>query len=207
MEIKAKNSYWIKKVFILFALVFYIKSYAQVNIATPAGSDTNYVYCTETTYSFSVFPSVITIGYWSTLPSGANINEIGGGNEAIITFTTIGSCTINLLYSTQMNGGNKHSVKTIVKIDSCSNVGISAITNKTSDIKIYPNPAQNKLTIDIGNTESQQLTLFDLTGKQILQQIIKEITVIDVSAIEDGIYFLRLKSSTGTMAQKIIVHH
>ena len=73
--------------------------------------------------------------------------------------------------------------------------------------KLYPNPAQNNFTVDLIDNTKQQLQIFDLTGKQILQQTITSKTTVDVSSLDNGVYFVLLKNQTGISTQKIVVQH
>lgn len=63
-----------------------------------------------------------------------------------------------------------------------------------SDIKLYPNPAGDKITIS-GNqlSEDNNLTIFDITGKKIITLSQNNITKThDVSYLSKGIYFLKI---------------
>jgi hypothetical protein len=70
------------------------------------------------------------------------------------------------------------------------------------NIHIYPNPAQNKITIDA--TDVIDIKLFDVIGKQITST--KE-NNIDVSNLPFGVYFIQVQTKQGTITQKIIVQH
>ena len=69
-------------------------------------------------------------------------------------------------------------------------------------IKIYPNPANNKITIDANDV--LDVKLFDVLGKQITSTKTND---VDVSNFNDGVYFLQIKTNTTTTTQKIIVQH
>jgi uncharacterized repeat protein (TIGR01451 family) len=74
--------------------------------------------------------------------------------------------------------------------------------NIQSSIKIYPNPANNKIMIDANDVVD--VKLFDVLGKQIFST--KE-NNIDVSNFNDGVYFIQVQTKQGTTTQKIIVQH
>lgn len=80
------------------------------------------------------------------------------------------------------------------------NVSLSTNQFDKSDIKVYPNPVQNKL-----NIESQEIIndieIFDLLGKKILESKSK---TIDVSGLQSGIYLLKINTNQGSSTQKII---
>ena len=66
------------------------------------------------------------------------------------------------------------------------------------EIKIYPIPAGNHITIELPNKQARvQYSVFDITGKLILQTDSQEPkTSIDISTLHAGIYFLEVKKGT-----------
>mgnify|MGYP006301779485 CR=1 FL=1 len=81
---------------------------------------------------------------------------------------------------------------------------------ENSDIKIYPNPALNKLIIEIPdnyNLYEVEVTISDINGK-VIREIEKTITQnifeieIDLSA---GVYFLNIESSDFNVSRKFVV--
>lgn len=78
-----------------------------------------------------------------------------------------------------------------------------------AQLVVYPNPATDKLTIDMGNQAADQLHIYDLHGKLIIAQSLgaqeNEIT-IDMSALEKGMYFCEVIMASGEhgMAKVII---
>jgi len=82
-----------------------------------------------------------------------------------------------------------------------STTGINKISNNNT-IKIYPNPAQNKITIDA--TDVVEIKLVDVLGKQITSTKTND---VDVSNLNDGVYFIQVQTKQGTTTQKIIVQH
>jgi hypothetical protein len=77
-----------------------------------------------------------------------------------------------------------------------------------NDIKIYPNPSQNFLKINVDSIiNGEQITISDLSGKVVLQKKaevnLNEYTV-DIRDIKTGIYLLTFKSSHTTWTKRII---
>ena len=63
------------------------------------------------------------------------------------------------------------------------------------DIKAFPNPAQNNLTIDFGITEPNTLSIFDMNGKLVLtKRSFGPIVQINVSEFENGYYMAQVLS-------------
>jgi hypothetical protein len=84
----------------------------------------------------------------------------------------------------------------------CS-TGAQFLRNAESLLKIYPNPANSKITI-----ESQQHELIEISNIQ--GQLIKTLattgnkTNIDVSALPSGMYFVKVKSENGIAVKKLV---
>lgn len=73
---------------------------------------------------------------------------------------------------------------------------------KTSDISIYPNPATETLYITGENAQDAQLTVYDITGRQVMQQ--RNTTgSLQVNTLSTGMYILTVKDTEGRMMQ----HH
>ena len=61
------------------------------------------------------------------------------------------------------------------------------------NIKIYPNPTSNTLTLDIGNQKIDKIAIYSIDGKLIeILPINSSITAINVSYLQNGIYYCRL---------------
>jgi len=74
--------------------------------------------------------------------------------------------------------------------------------NTQQIISIYPNPANNKITIDANDVA--EVKLFDVLGKQIFTT---KTTDVDVSNLPEGVYFIQVQTIQNTTTQKIIVQH
>jgi hypothetical protein len=85
--------------------------------------------------------------------------------------------------------------------------GINENINSKNSINIYPNPSNGKLTIN-SNQDIANINVFDITGKAVHN---KEFTnklnqtEIDLSALNNGIYFIAVQSSNGEISKSKIV--
>ncbi len=76
--------------------------------------------------------------------------------------------------------------------------------NQIDTIKIYPNPTEGLLYIDANNTESiVSATIFDILGKKVLQ-LDGNTEQVDISNLQNGMYFLRIANMSGEVVKKII---
>lgn len=75
-------------------------------------------------------------------------------------------------------------------------------------ISIYPNPASTELIISSENLSSIQFTLFDALGNVVLEDEMNNGDLsLDVSSLENGVYFLSTRSNNSSTARKVIVQH
>jgi hypothetical protein len=79
-------------------------------------------------------------------------------------------------------------------------------------ISLYPNPAQNSCMLTIRNLQDQQadVTLTDMAGRQVWSDVVtgpqKSMGKrIDLSKTAKGVYFIKVKTDSGTKTQKLIV--
>jgi hypothetical protein len=74
-------------------------------------------------------------------------------------------------------------------------------------INIYPNPSNGKLTIN-SNQDIAQISVYDITGKAVHNQEYtnkQNQTEIDLSALNNGIYFIAVQSANGEITKTKIV--
>ena len=81
--------------------------------------------------------------------------------------------------------------------------------NITDAFVVYPNPASNSFQIEFKNTKKEAvLSIYDMSGRIILNKNITDQTIIDVADLKEGIYVLRIKTSDGiTTNKKLIIAH
>ncbi len=82
-------------------------------------------------------------------------------------------------------------------------VGISEL--KTSYISILPNPTSGNITIVSGNFAIETLTISDIAGKTIMMfSNLESGNQIDLSMLENGIYFVHSTTSIGVHTTRIV---
>jgi len=75
-----------------------------------------------------------------------------------------------------------------------------------SQISVYPNPAVNVVTVDLGNVRSGDIQLIDMIGRiRYERQIHSSQQVIEVSDLPAGTYLLRVSTEDGDYTQKVLV--
>ena len=92
-----------------------------------------------------------------------------------------------------------------------SNLGNPALGTQNflseNNIALYPNPANTTITLNLQKNMEVDIRMFDVLGKLVIYQpdvfVSKEHT-IDVSALNNGIYFVRINSENGSVTKKLI---
>ncbi len=71
--------------------------------------------------------------------------------------------------------------------------------------KIFPNPTQNKVTVQLNNVGNASLEVFDVNGKVLLSQnLINASNTININELPLGLYFFKISSDEGVTTQKVV---
>lgn len=144
-----------------------------------------------------------------------------------ISFTTLKETTLTLVFNEGFNGdikinGVSYAVldgifsQTIeagnydITKDDSANLYFINITSKSSALGyinipnclIYPNPAQNTLTIS-SDIAIEKIEIFNLLGA-LVKQISNKTKQIDLSTFQTGNYFVKIYTNQGTFIQRIV---
>jgi len=83
---------------------------------------------------------------------------------------------------------------------------IRSIVNDELEIIAYPNPANNVLQFDFGNAIVNKVELLDVDGKVALTSI-GHATSIDIESIANGVYVVKIYTTSDIINKKILVSH
>jgi len=84
------------------------------------------------------------------------------------------------------------------------NIALTTSDNKWLSADVYPNPAQNQLTINTDGKTIESIQLFNVLGEKIMERNSSN-SKIDLLDIQNGIYFLVVKTNEGILKKKIVV--
>lgn len=73
--------------------------------------------------------------------------------------------------------------------------------NTLSNVTIYPNPVNNVINI---KGEKGELNVLDINGRTIHSSYHSELSVIDLSEINSGIYFVKVENEKGSFTEKVV---
>jgi hypothetical protein len=85
--------------------------------------------------------------------------------------------------------------------------GVSEFTSDNRQITVYPNPNTGQFKIETGSSEKQNLQIFDINGKLVLNKNISGNTNIDVSNLTEGIYTINITGSKDVINKKLVIQN
>jgi len=170
---------------------------------------------------------------WFTVPSGTtealksihfadqNTGYVVGSSGTILKTTNAGASWVHLttptpgfflgVYSTDVNteyiiGGDGFILKSGNGGGFPVNVEEPAVA---SPVTIYPNPAENRITISDNRKEpgEKTISILDINGRQILTRTCRNQASInmDVSMLPRGIYVVKIQTKSGIETKKLVI--
>lgn len=135
----------------------------------------------------------------NTIPNGSIDIEVNNIHDCRYTWSN-GATTQDIsnlasgIYYCTIADYDTDCLTEIGPINISSVVGLNEI-NIAKNIHIYPNPAQNSITIQCFNFDliNKQYAITDISGKILHQNIIQNLSnTIDISHLSNGLYFIKI---------------
>lgn len=128
-------------------------------------------------------------------------NEASVGEWTNITITETAPATANAI---RVNFRN-YTQSSFASID---NVMVyqgtaSLAENNIEGLNVYPNPANDIVTISSNTYATKSVQLFDMVGKKVLD--VETTATIDVSTLNKGMYVMKINEAGKTATRKLIV--
>jgi hypothetical protein len=91
------------------------------------------------------------------------------------------------------------------EVEAACEVGLNEIPTK-NQFTICPNPSSTQITIETSAVPTKfQISIFNLNGQEVIHQQIKEPrTVIDISYLPGGVYFVRMTGERSVSVEKFV---
>ncbi len=152
----------------------------------------NYISLTDSVLvlSFLSIPGDANNGYSTAYYSGnmsaSNLVPLNTNFLGTIIITDPNDSTFNCSYSFNFNYGTMPT---------------TLVENSLKTIKIFPNPTSNLLSIKSNLlNQNSSYTIYDQVGTYLLDgSIDKDVEVVDIGSLEDGIYFLRINDQNSNI--------
>lgn len=90
-----------------------------------------------------------------------------------------------------------------VSCDNCEIVNVPEL-DKTNPA-VYPNPATNNFTVDLGNDEKANIQLFNIVGQQVYSETITGSAQVNVANLHSGVYMLKVNQNGKVYTTKVVV--
>ena len=88
-----------------------------------------------------------------------------------------------------------------------SDTAVSRIADEISeyDVRIYPNPVNSYLAIELPNAQEASYSIINYTGQTVLSDDVDESSVfVDASNLVPGVYLIKVYNQNETYTEKII---
>lgn len=116
------------------------------------------------------------------------------------------SGTYNISYVSENQYGCTSSSDTSFVIDLLAS-SFNLSQDITSAIVVYPNPANDFVTIEYSSDEQVQMSILNLSGQIMYEQLLEDVeTIIDISSLASGVYLIYVENSISSTVERLLVH-
>jgi OOP family OmpA-OmpF porin len=210
-----------------FSQVYSYREYVQVPLLSPLNAKACYHFemyinlgdlCKYTTHDLGVYFSNTLLTYTNTnlnLPLTPQISNMPNNRPDTLNWTLVGGTYTAVggeKYLTIGNFKSDTNADTInvnqypgygftyiyiddVSLKPCSTVNITEQTEQP--LALYPNPITDKLKIELKNNEPTEITLYDLSLKELFQQTFTNAATINIEQLSNGMYFYEVRNKNG----------
>lgn len=71
---------------------------------------------------------------------------------------------------------------------------------------VYPNPSKGMVTVDLADTQLTQLSVYNISGQKVYEQsTATKSTTVNLTNLQEGVYFIRIDNETNTVLQKVVI--
>jgi Secretion system C-terminal sorting domain len=157
--------------------------------------------------------------FWSQGSMGVGVCKTGGNEISGYGYLgriSMASAAVTTMSTLELGLSNVHAKSgvythiplsvsgTHVVIDPTLPAGIDQ-TNPNSQFSFYPNPANETITVNT-NADANTITITDALGREVVRvQTTGTQTVIDLSSIAAGTYFMNVISANGISTQQLMI--
>lgn len=165
----------------------------NISVGTPTGVNSNNIITTNDNGLNQIFINHNVIHYQQISTSSSN-------PEILKTYVLACNCDASQLRS------DLDAYNTIIEYTETLPAGylLNSTNFNTKDIKIYPNPFEDTITIDT-NLSIKNFSVIDLIGKKIIDTESNEILNSEVAKLNSGTYILQLQSVEGIIHNEKII--
>jgi len=128
--------------------------------------------------------------------------SVAGYYKICLTITDSTGCTNTYCDSTYLQKSTNSMIT--VNVIHQGTLGINE-NESNNQIKVYPNPAKDILTIETNSNKEQKIEITSLIGQTVYTTIINnKKAIVNTSAFANGVYILKLSSDNETVVRKFV---
>ena len=119
--------------------------------------------------------------------------------DGVVTAVTVGDATITV---TTTDGTFTATCAVTV------GPGVGIIDSEAKGFSLYPNPVSDILTIDLSDSKTTSIEIYDMLGLLVHIENVENRSIIDINTstiLENGIYFVKIHNTRGNHIEQIIV--
>lgn len=153
----------------------------------------------------SLMPFETVCDYWEPfllsggMPEGGEYSGAGVENGMFYPATAgVGIHVISYSYQDEVTGC-ENVAEAEIEVSDC--VGISDYG--TAFFRMYPNPSKGELYVEFANQANYRVTITNILGAVVLEQKIAESTMINLNALESGLYTVTVTDGAASMTRKL----
>ncbi len=130
------------------------------------------------------------------------VNPISTTGQAKQYAITAGTTNIKFFYD--KDSGN------VAFDDFCATIGAVGFVDATKNVvfSAYPNPSRGMLNVNLSTPRNSIVTISNMIGAEIRRFAMKSnelSTVLDLTDLQDGIYFIKVKTDIGESTERIVL--
>ncbi|MEP7171525.1 MAG: T9SS type A sorting domain-containing protein, partial [Bacteroidota bacterium] len=178
-----------------------------------ANTSLTYLHCTNnqlTSLNVVANTALTTLRCFNNQLTSLNIQN---GNNANLTLEAHNNPSLTCIQVDNVANANSYNGVTFFKDATASystNCGVTSLPDidNLASVQIFPNPANNHLTIALGsNNKKFDVTIWDITGKVLYKTSAISTQKIEVNTeyFAEGIYVVQIQAADFTETKKLIV--
>jgi len=144
--------------------------------------------------------------YQGSSESKLAVSAINCPSDSVCTFNlNVDALAPEGVYTVSVFNNTDQTLEMVDSFTVSKAIGVKEISSNTNAIEIYPNPANNELSINNASSYSEiSIEWIDLLGKIYrVDPMLPRQTSLDISEVAAGIYTLQLHNKQGEMVQQI----
>lgn len=112
------------------------------------------------------------------------------------------------LYEKVLKCGNSEiNIRSLVDSSDCVSSGIDYLANDLNELKLYPNPSNVELTIEVNYEGTSNYSIYDVKGDRILNGNFEgRKSTINVQSMPVGMYMVKIQNAEKVLYQKLIIN-